>query len=163
MTAATLAYVANRIIPAALTFLPLQMWTMEAEAELLAIGLQESLFKYRKQVGGPAHGFWQFEEHGGVRGVLSHNATRPLILPILETLCYEESERECYEAIAHNDILACIFARLLLWSSPKRLSRNEDVGWALYLDAWRPGKPRRDSWSAYFAQAWNYLNERDRT
>ena len=37
-----------------------------ADVLLLAIGLQESRFEHRQQIGGPARSFWQFERGGGV-------------------------------------------------------------------------------------------------
>ena len=52
-------YIRDVVIPAALHMLPGHMDSPEARAMLLAIGLQESKLTYRRQVGGPAHGFWQ--------------------------------------------------------------------------------------------------------
>jgi hypothetical protein len=149
-------YVQGAVIPAAMWLLPEKMDTQEARAELLAIGLQESRFEHRKQIGGPAHGFAQFELRGGVRGVLTHAATRPVILPILEELQYEPVAQDCYEAIVHNDILAMVFARLLLWTLPGPLPRRDDPegAWDQYIAAWRPGKPHRDTWDAFYDQAW---------
>ena len=37
------------------------MDSAKARVMLLAIGLQESRFEHRRQIGGPARGFWQFE------------------------------------------------------------------------------------------------------
>src|SRR5262252_4132229 len=37
----------------------------DARLLLVAIGCQESAFKTRRQLHGPARGFWQFEKRGG--------------------------------------------------------------------------------------------------
>ena len=70
-----LSDVVEKAIRPALAALPARMRSREAVVMLLAIGLQESLFKYRRQMAnGPARGFWQFEKMGGVAGVLQHRA-----------------------------------------------------------------------------------------
>ena len=53
---------------------------------LLAIALQESGLRYRRQVvaggaeNGPASSFWQFEKGGGCKGVLAHRSTaQPMV------------------------------------------------------------------------------------
>ena len=57
----------------ALGMLPAKMDTDAARVMLLAIGLQESRFEHRRQMGnGPARGFWQFEKGGGVKGCVQH-------------------------------------------------------------------------------------------
>jgi hypothetical protein len=43
-------------IAAALSLLPDRMTSPEAVVQMLAIGLQESRFEHRHQIGGPAHG-----------------------------------------------------------------------------------------------------------
>lgn len=143
--------------PAALDLLPGRMDTQAAKAMLLAIGLQESRFRYRRQIGpGPARGFWQFEKGGGVKGVLEHPVTKPLIEPICERLCYEPTPDVCHVAIEHNDVLAACFARLLLYSDPALLPEERDgtKGWEQYLRNWRPGKPHPETWPAFYREAW---------
>ncbi len=152
-----LPYIQSVILPTALSLLPVKMDTPGARAMLVAIGLQESRFEHRHQIGGPARGWWQFEEGGGVAGVLRHHASRPLILPILGRLGYDETSHEyLHEAIEHNDILACIFARLLLWTLPNALpgSKEPALGWEQYLSAWRPGRPHPDTWLDFYERAW---------
>jgi hypothetical protein len=152
-------FVYKTILPAAFGLLPGQMSSREASAELLTIGLQESRFRYRKQIQGPAHGFWQFEEHGGIEGVLTHVSTRPVLLPILTTLNYKPNVRECYNAIVDNDVLAAIFARLLLWTVPGNLPRQNEPqkGWAQYREGWRPGKPHPETWDSLYSYAWSVV------
>lgn len=122
---------------------------------LLAIGLQESRFEHRRQVGGPARGFWQFEL-GGIRGVLSHKASKEPAGGVLDALAYNRDPADSYQAIEHNDVLACCYARLLLWTLPDPLPKRgeADEGWRQYVEAWRPGKPHRATWDAYFEESW---------
>lgn len=124
---------------------------------LLAIGFQESGFAHRKQVGGPARGFWQFEASGGVRGVLEHRATKPFVDAALPVLVV--NPWDAYDALEQNDVLACIFARLLLWTHPMGLPKRTEPGiaWSQYLDTWRPGKPHRDMWDGHFDRAWKIV------
>lgn len=136
--------------------LPPDMAQERARSMLIAIGLQESRFAYRKQIGGPARGFWQFER-GGIRGVLNHDKTMAPIRGVLAALKYQPLEDQCYEAVAHNDVLAMAFARLLLFTVPEHLpGRYEaDKAWDQYMWAWRPGRPHRESWNAFFDEAWS--------
>lgn len=153
----TADFIHNGVFPAAFAFLSPRMDTPEARAMLLAIGYQESGFAHRKQVGGPARGFFQFEEGGGVLGVLGHVATKPIIDRILPVLVVRPWE--CYEALEQNDVLACIFARLLLWTHPHALPRRNEpaIAWAQYLDTWRPGKPHREVWDGNLQRAWEIV------
>jgi hypothetical protein len=152
-------YVRTFVVPPAFGLLPSTMDSAEARAEVLACGWQESRFEARRQVGGPAAGFWQFEARGGVKGVLTHEATRGIVTVIWKQLGYigHPTEYAAYIAIEHNDVLACCFARLLLWTLPDVMPTQEhpEAGWKCYVDAWRPGKPRPESWSDAWAQAWN--------
>ena len=146
----------HAIHAASMALLPPKMVSAPAEAMLIAIGLQESRFEHRRQIGGPARGFWQFEQGGGVRGVMEHPATAPIILPILDRLQYEPVVPVVYSALEHNDILACIFARLLLWTVPGPLPGPSDAhgAWEYYVEGWRPGKPHRQTWDDFYARAW---------
>src|SRR3990167_5653674 len=135
-----LAYVHKHVIPAALGMLPARLDTPDARAMLLAIGLQESRFQYRRQIGGPARSFWQAESGGGFRGILFHAETRQLARDILSRTRYGEPDESDFAAIEHNDILACCGARLLLYSHPKPLPKQGETeyAWRYYLDTWRP-------------------------
>lgn len=128
--------------------LPGQFDTPAARVMLLAIGAQESAFRHRTQIGGPARGYWQFEQGGGVHGVLGHHATRLQARSccLLRTVAAVDSD--VYAALASDDLLACAFARLLLWSDPAPLPEPGDAvsAWAYYVRTWRPGKPREADW-----------------
>ncbi len=151
------------IVPAAYALLPPQMHRPAATAMLLAIAMQESRLEHRQQIGGPARGFWQFEKGGGVAGVLRHPLTAGHAQKALCDLRYPgavASPETVYAVLAHNDTLAAVFARLLLWTVPGRLPTvNEpEIGWQQYLDGWRPGKPHRETWNTFFSEAWRTVN-----
>lgn len=151
------------IIPAAYSLLPDTMQSRASTAMLLAIGLQESKFQHRTQVGGPAHGFWQFELAGGVTGVLRHPATAEHAQRALRALQYPKvtTPSSVYALLPDHDVLAAVFARLLLWTVPGRLPTKEQAaaGWRQYIDGWRPGTPHPETWNAYFASAWHRVDD----
>lgn len=146
----------GHILNAAFSMLPFRMYSPEAVQMLLAIGWQESRFQHREQVGGPARGFWQFEKGGGVVGVLRHKSTKKTAVDVLETLQYlpNPDAAQVYAALAHNDVLAAAFARLLLFASkrPMPLLTDAQAGWTLYQEQWRPGKPHPETW----LRAWGW-------
>jgi hypothetical protein len=152
---ADIQYSAVAKLDEALALLPARMDTPAARVMLLAIGLQESRFLHRRQIGGPARGFWQFELGGGVRGVLKHVASRELAQKVCRDRNVIATESAVYEALDDDDVLACCFARLLLWTDPKALPAVGEVddSWALYLRTWRPGKPHRHTWSGLYLTA----------
>lgn len=147
------------VIRPGLALLPPRMTSTEAMAMLLAIGLQESRFKARRQHGnGPARGFYQFELGGGVAGVLHHHQTRTIVREVLDRLEYDlEDPAVSHAAIEHNDALATVFARLLLWTLPDPLPAPDkpDAAWLQYCRAWRPGRPHRQTWNGFYAFAWD--------
>lgn len=144
------------ILPAALSLLPPRMDTPAARRMILAIGLQESRFEHRRQISGPARGFLQFER-SGVLGVIRHPATWPHLRSAVVALQYEPEmagdDIGLHAAIEHNDVLACVIARLNLWWLPQPLATTQDDGWEQYRAAWRPGKPHPESWPACWARA----------
>ncbi len=154
-----LRYVLTHVYPVAFSLLPPQMNSGPARAMLTAIGLQESRFLHRRQMGpGPARGWWQFEM-GGVEGVLSSHTSRQSAEAVCRVLGYDPAdERGIHLALEHNDVLAACFARLLLWTDPRLLPQGPDKamdGWTQYLATWRPGKPHASTWPGHFAVAWS--------
>jgi hypothetical protein len=128
----------------------------ETRVMILAIGLQESRFEYRRQMGnGPAMGYWQFERGGSVKGVLNHPASAAKA----RTLCHARSvtpePMSAWLALENDDVLAAGFARLLLLTDPPALPAVTDAqgAWDCYLHNWRPGKPHRATWDAFHARA----------
>lgn len=142
--------VIDTAITPALDELPSRMSSREAVVMLVAIGLQESRLIHRKQIGGPARGLWQFEQGGGVRGVLTHAASMAAAVSLCITHGVQPATRSVYVALEHDDILAAGFARLLLWTDPRALPAptgdNAGEAWQYYLRNWRPGKPHPQTW-----------------
>lgn len=138
-----------------------------AEAMLIAIGLQESRFVHRDQVVagkapgqvGPATGFWQFERNGGVAGVMQHVRSGPIARAAADAAGVAWDKDAIWRAFTTpaGDDLAASFARLLLFTDPAPLpaaavSAEEDA-WGYYLRNWRPGKPHRATWGAFWREA----------
>ncbi len=140
---------------AAASLLPPAMDSQAAWAMLFAIGSQESRLDARRQIGGPARGFWQFEL-GGIRGVLQHPASKPLITAVLDRLDYDHFADTSYAAIADNDVLAFCYARCMLYTLPDPLPARGETqkAWGQYIEGWRPGAPKPLTWPAFYAQAW---------
>lgn len=150
-----LSEIIKRGIEPALALLPAKMDTPAARVMLLAIGLQESRFLHRRQIGGPARGFWQFEKGGGVRGVLTHASTREHAQAVCKARGVLGTADAVYETLGKDDVLAAAFARLLLWSDPKALPpiNAEAAAWAVYQRTWRPGKPHSHTWPELYSRA----------
>jgi hypothetical protein len=163
--ALTLAEITRIGIDPALRLLPPKMDTPEARVMLLAIGLQESRFMYRRQIVdgrpiGPAKSFWQGEKTGGlVHYVRLNPATMDLAKVLYQARQVKPTDASIWNAIESDDVLAAGLARLLLYSDPKPLPAlgNVDSAWALYLRCWRPGKPRRDTWKGFYTHAMEFL------
>jgi len=133
--------------------------TPQAARFLLAIALQESGLRNRRQVSadgtenGPAASFWQFEKGGGCKGVLSHRASGPIMLRICEGFNITPEAQILWEAMRYQDVVAAAAARLLIYTLPSGLPQTSEQGWSQYLSAWRPGKPKPDTWAANWALA----------
>lgn len=127
--------------------------TASARVLVMAIAGQESGWAARRQIGGPARSYWQFEKGGGVDDVF-RVTSRPLgiVCASLDIAC---DPAVVFEAMAWNDTLACAMARLLLWQDPAPLPAvgNKSAAWAYYLRRWRPGAPHRSSWDGRYDQA----------
>lgn len=146
---------AMQAVDDALKMLPGKMDSREARVMLAAIGLQESRFGHRRQIRGPARGFWQFEKGGGVKGVLTHKASRNAAMKVCDALWVSPTADAVYPALELDDVLAAAFARLLLYTDPRPLPRVGDAegAWEYYIRNWRPGKPHRKTWDDLYAKA----------
>lgn len=137
--------------------------TMEAARFMLAIALTESgpnlNARYQAHPSpspGPARGWWQFEQGGGVRGVLTHNASSKLAKAMCEACTVHPHDQAVWRSLEGHDDLATAFARLLILTDPRALPKNAEEGWEQYLRLWRPGKPcTRATWD----QNWNTANQ----
>lgn len=136
----------------------------EAEVMVLAIGGQESKFLARRQIIkkdgklvplGPATSWWQFEENGGVRGVLTHPANEKMERRLCSVRGVPYEKHAVWEAMQHDDVLGAGMARMLLASDSRRLPAIGDVegAWRYYLSIWRPGKPHQATWAKAYADA----------
>jgi hypothetical protein len=133
--------------------------TVDAKRLLLAIAIQESALTHRAQVlaggaAGPARGFWQFEQGGGVSGVLRHPASRPRALACCEATFVVAEAAAVWRALEGHDLLAYAFARLLMLTDPYAVPVTQEAAWTCYnTRLWRPGKPHPSKWSGSWAQA----------
>lgn len=163
--ALTLAEVTERAINPALALLPPKMDSAQARVQLIAIGLQESRFVYRRQIVngqpiGPAKSFWQAEKGGGmVKGVRTHPGTRELAAHVYAARGVRRLDSSIWDAIEHDDVLAAALARLLLYTDPYKLPAlgHEQEAWELYVRTWKPGRPRRDTWNAFYQRALDFV------
>jgi len=113
---------------------------------MAAIAYQESNFEHRHQIGGPAHGFYQFEMGGGVIGVMKHHTTNVEAVRVCQHYGVPFERKAIFDALEHNDELAACFARLLIFTDPDPIPTNEQVAWDYYIRTWRPGKPHPGRW-----------------
>jgi hypothetical protein len=155
------AIIRSAINPA-LSLLPQKMDSDAARVLLLAIGLQESRLKFRHQktsdpyTKGPARGLWQFERGGGVVGVMLHDKSRLHAETLCKSRAVPHDSILVHARLEFDDILAAGFARLLLWTDIKQLpavDASHDETWDYYIRNWRPGKPHRETWDEFHAQA----------
>lgn len=158
------------VVPAAARFFPASFNSPQARALIIAICLQESEFKHRRQlvrgfrewwksVTTPAAGFPQFERIG-IREVLQHHSSRKMALAVLDTFGYPEDVDTIHEALVHNDLLAAVWARLALWRHPDALPGEHEMefAWHYYLRIWAPGIPHPEKWAACWREAWRIVN-----
>jgi hypothetical protein len=116
--------------------------TAESEALILAIAGVESGWTERRQIGGTARGWWQFERAGGLRGVMRHPASVAPLQEFCASMALPWDEVALFEALAWHDGLAYACARLLLYTDLAVLPALGDVDGAseYYRRLWRPGK-----------------------
>lgn len=132
----------NEAITSAFNILPVKMAGKEARLMMLAIQLQEDPQQLRKQMGdGPARGLWQFEQGGGVKGVLNHPTTKRDADRVCELRQVFAHPVDAWSALEHDDVLAAAFARMLLWTDPAKLPAIGEArnAFDLYIRTWRPG------------------------
>jgi hypothetical protein len=160
MTDALLMTISATALDKALPLLTPAMDTPAARVQLLTMGLQESGLTKRVQMlnggaRGAARGLWQNEQGGGVRGVLMHPASHVLALKVCQARGVAANPGDVWARMEFDDVLACAFARLLLFTDPQSIPAVDDAdgGWAMYVRCWRPGKPKPDTWPVYHARA----------
>ena len=135
----------------------------EAAVLLLAIAIQESALRYRRQLGdGPARGLFQMEP--GDLAMLS------LVMKRNQALRNALSTKDPQEMWAMledpaNDKYGVYIARAALKTDPKPLPKlgDADAAWKCYIKHWQPGKPRPEKWAVSYEAAlgaWRSLNQR---
>ena len=145
----------------AMRLLPKQMDTQKARVALYAIGLQESDFLHRYQVlggtdaKGPARSFWQFEEGGGCRGVIGHDASRYWMHEVCKARNCAFTTKALWTSMETDDALGAAAARLLLFTDPRPLPElgQQEQMWATYIWNWRPGLPHKGAWPSNYEAA----------
>jgi hypothetical protein len=132
----------------------------DAQRMLLAIALQESgpnlNARYQSSPStspGPARGWWQFEQGGGVAGVLAHGSSKDLAGKACALYSVVAAQAAVWRALEGHDRLAACFARLLLLTDPPALPTSQQAGWDCYMRLWRPGKPHPENWPANWQTA----------
>ena len=132
-----------------------RFWSGEALAILLVTAGQESRWRDRVQVGGPAHGFWQFERGGQVTNVLFNRVTRDLAARVCHACGVDPEPAHVYGALIENDKLALGFARLAYWADPHPLPAIGDAvnSFHYYNRNWHPGAPDPARWLATYNAA----------
>jgi hypothetical protein len=156
----------------AFALLPARMDSQPARVMMLAIGLQESRFMFRFQkiagrpyLKGPARGFWQFERGGGVIGVMTHHATNEHAHRICGLRGVPFDSSLVHARLETDDVLAAVFARLLLYSDRAplpALTASHEEAWQYYECNWKPGKPHRETWDEYHVQALSQITPPER-
>jgi hypothetical protein len=138
----------------------------DARRMMVAIALQESgqglNARYQNSPStspGPARGWWQFEQGGGVAGVLQHNASSLMAYEACKRLTVVPQAAAVWRAIEGHDMLATVFARLLLWTDPRALPTEQGAGWDYYVRNWRPGKPHPEMWPGNWKTATDTLGK----
>ena len=96
---------------------------------------------------GPARGWWQFEQSGGVAGVMQHAASKEQVMLACRVLHIHFQSAAIWRALEGHDTLSVCFARMLLRTDTHPVPTNAADGWKCYADRlWRPGKPHPETW-----------------
>lgn len=156
----------KQAIDKAFNLLPSAMDSQAARIGVAAFGFQESEYLSRRQIitvtrngqrmnvpEGPAASYWQFERGGGIKGVITHRASKGLALQICTQLGVEFEAQAIWTAMLSDDVLGAAFARLLMWTDSAPMPTNQQGLWAMYLRVWRPGKPHPAKWAQSYANA----------
>jgi hypothetical protein len=130
----------------------------KARVLVLAICGQESNWTDRRQLGGPARGYPQFELLGGVAELFQ--VTPRQLSAVCASLDIPFHPGDVFEAMAWNDTLAISMARFLLWQDPAALPAvgAEQAAYDYYIRNWRPGMPSRQRWGNVYQQSRTLVN-----
>jgi hypothetical protein len=144
-------------------YIPERLDSPRARQLLVAISKQEADWIHRWQIvdanrphiKGPARGLLQFEQGGGVKGVMTHRASRALAREAVAAAGVAWNMREVWLALERDDALAMALGRLLLLTDPRTLPEIGKVqaAWDYYEWNWRPGKPHPEDWPNNYRDA----------
>ncbi|MDR3012719.1 MAG: M15 family metallopeptidase [Chitinispirillales bacterium] len=138
--------------------------TDAARGMLYAAGLQESNLTARFQAmpassavrKGEGRGLWQMRVDD-VNRVLVGGSTRARAETAANGYAGSVNPHAVWATLEYDDILAAIFARLMLWPDPAALPEptgaNERGAWDYYVRCWRPAPPRQQDWTANWRAA----------
>ncbi len=148
----------EQIIEPGLALLPPALNGDDASVLLLATGLQESRFCYRRELGGYGLGYWKLHADKVAR-VFAHAGCREPLERLCEAVGVECTPRAVHAALEYNDQLATAITRLLLHTATRRLpaQAHPEQAWLLYLQLWKPALPRHLSWTPLHRNACNAL------
>jgi hypothetical protein len=130
----------------------------EREVLLVAIAIQESELKYRRQHrNGPARSLWQIEPTTALDCLVRCSVALEVWESMgfkLDANAWSPFGSACI-ALQFSDVGACAIAAGILRITPGRLPEvgDQDGAFAYYLKAWRPGVPRKDDWPASYRAA----------
>ena len=127
----------------------------EEQVMLMAIAGQESNWTDRRQAhNGPASSFWQFERTG-ILGLMRDDETSKWVAVIcgLSGVALQSTAIWRFMGTPEGDTFSCAMGRLLLWTDPMRLPKNEQDAWLGYYRLWRPGAPDRARWAVRYPEA----------
>lgn len=135
--------------------------SVEEHTMLLAIAGVESAWSQRtQQPVAYAHSFYQFER-GGVLGLMRDDETSKQVAVLcgMASVPFQSTAIWNYMAKPEADNFSAAMARLLLWTDPRPLPKNEVDGYQCYLRLWRPGAPYKDRWLSVYGQAVAAISE----
>lgn len=115
----TLAYAKHEIVTPALTKIGLA--SPAAINLVTGIGLAESGYRTRRQVGGPALGFWQMEPATEQDCWTNFLDYRPLLAALVCKLSGRREQEITPQLLLNNDLYAAAMCRVKLYRSPKPL------------------------------------------
>jgi len=141
----------------ALSLLPPRLTSDTARAMLVAVALQESDLRHRRQIGGPAVSYlmWEPGSQSALPGLLRHRASSGMAAEFTAALDYADlTPEELRQACITDSVLCAGLGRLLIWTLPEPLPANVLEAYSQYIAAWRPGKPTKRRWPSRWRQAW---------
>lgn len=144
---ASCAEVLAQVIAPAFASLPVEMDTPQARLLVLATGAQETGYRTREQIGGPARGFCQMQ-YNCVLDVMHNPASGNHVWNLCGVLGITYGSHSIFDALLTNDELALCMTRLAFWCDPRPLPEIGDVlgAWGTYERVQRPGLPSYSRW-----------------